>query len=80
MSSQVRRPPPPPSQARLRANSSFGGTLTSFFLCLGLALPTFIYFKNKNDVKKREQYAQSRVKTGAMGLGEKIDFKPSGQP
>ncbi|GAA6035928.1 hypothetical protein JCM8097_005170 [Rhodosporidiobolus ruineniae] len=69
------RPPPGPSQAAIRARSSMGSTITSFFVVLGLALPTFIYFKNKNEVKKREQYAQTRVKTGAlsqMSGGEKI--------
>lgn len=33
-----------------------------------VALPTFIYFKQKNDVKKKEQYAKTRIRTGAMGL------------
>lgn len=31
-----------------------------------VALPTFIYFKRKNDRKAREKYAETRVKTGAL--------------
>lgn len=51
------------------------GTLISFFTVLGLALPTFIYFKRQNDAKAREMYAQTRIKSGAMSQmssGEKI--------
>ncbi|BGO99196.1 hypothetical protein RTBOTA2_000274 [Rhodotorula toruloides] len=69
------RPPPGPSEAPIRAASTMRGTLISFFSVLGLALPTFIYFKRKNDRKAREMYAQTRVKTGAlsqMTTGEKI--------
>ncbi|GAA5922871.1 uncharacterized protein JCM15063_003453 [Sporobolomyces koalae] len=55
-----------PSEAPIRAASTMRGTIGSFFGVLGLALPVFIYFKQKNDVKKREQYQQTRVRGGAL--------------
>ncbi|GAA5918432.1 hypothetical protein JCM1841_003962 [Sporobolomyces salmonicolor] len=60
--------PSGPSQAPIRAASSMGATLGAFFAVLGLALPTFIYFKQKNEVKKREQYAATRPRGGALAL------------
>ncbi|GAA6014792.1 hypothetical protein JCM8202_004767 [Rhodotorula sphaerocarpa] len=69
------RIPTGPTEAPRRAASTMRGTLISFFTVLGLALPTFIYFKRQNDQKARAMYAQSRVKTGAlspMSPGEKI--------
>ncbi|GAA5960071.1 hypothetical protein JCM8115_004518 [Rhodotorula mucilaginosa] len=63
------------TEAPRRAASTMRGTLISFFSVLGLALPTFIYFKRQNDAKAREMYAQTRIKTGAMSQmssGEKI--------
>ncbi|GAA5907554.1 hypothetical protein JCM6882_004404 [Rhodosporidiobolus microsporus] len=62
------------SQARLKAKSSMGPTLISFFACLGLALPGFIYMKRRNEEKARRLYAEKRVKTGALtgAAGEKI--------
>ncbi|POY70361.1 hypothetical protein BMF94_6641 [Rhodotorula taiwanensis] len=64
-----------PTEAPRRAASTMRGTLVSFFAVLGLALPTFIYFKRQNDQKAREMYAQTRIKSGAMSQmssGEKI--------
>ncbi|GAA5870428.1 hypothetical protein JCM16303_002000 [Sporobolomyces ruberrimus] len=58
--------PSGPSEAPIRAASTMRGTIGSFFGVLGLALPVFIYFKNKNEVKKRDQYQQSRVRGGAL--------------
>ncbi|GAA5949684.1 hypothetical protein JCM3765_002754 [Sporobolomyces pararoseus] len=58
--------PAGPSEAPIRASSTMRGTIGSFFGVLGLALPVFIYFKNKNDVKKREQYQKTRVRGGAL--------------
>ncbi|GAA5908119.1 uncharacterized protein JCM6883_004121 [Sporobolomyces salmoneus] len=59
--------PAGPSEAPIRAASTMRGTIGSFFGVLGqVALPVFIYFKNKNEVKKREQYQQSRVRGGAL--------------
>ncbi|GAA5980902.1 hypothetical protein JCM10908_003912 [Rhodotorula pacifica] len=63
------------TEAPRRAASTMRGTLISFFGVLGLALPTFIYFKRKNDAKARDLYAQTRIKSGAMSQmssGEKI--------
>ncbi|GAA5828226.1 hypothetical protein JCM11251_002644 [Rhodosporidiobolus azoricus] len=54
------------SQARLRAKSSMGPTLISFFACLGLAVPAFIYMKRRNEEKARRIYAEKRVRTGAL--------------
>ncbi|GAA6020230.1 hypothetical protein JCM10207_004380 [Rhodosporidiobolus poonsookiae] len=65
----------PPQAHQRRNTSNMRGTLIGFFTVLGLALPTFIYFKQRNDTKARELYAQKRVKTGAlsqMGGGEKV--------
>ncbi|GAA6013344.1 hypothetical protein JCM11491_006361 [Sporobolomyces phaffii] len=61
--------PSGPSEAPIRAASTMRGTIGSFFGVLGLALPVFIYFKNKNEVKKREQYQQNRVRGGALSQG-----------
>ncbi|BGP12484.1 hypothetical protein JCM10213_006948 [Rhodosporidiobolus nylandii] len=75
MSTRPRAPPAGPSQAPIRAASTMRGTLISFFSILGLALPTFIFFKQRNDEKARKMYAETRVRSGAlsqMSGGEKI--------
>ncbi|GAA5925005.1 hypothetical protein JCM3775_006341 [Rhodotorula graminis] len=67
--------PRPPSEAQRRAKSSMGATIGSFLAVLGVGIGGFFVMKQRNVEKARLQYADRRVKTGALSQmqgGEKI--------